>query len=72
MVLCYVDDVLLILATQMRTIEGIKALFKLKGDKAEVPDMYLGVLIQKVETVNGMECWMMYAEQYVKASVENV
>ena len=33
MVLCYVDNVLAILATPMKTIEGIKALFKLKGDK---------------------------------------
>ena len=31
---CYVDDVLAILATPMKTIEGIKAVFKLKGDKA--------------------------------------
>ena len=41
MVLCSVDDVLAILATPMKTIEGIKAAFKLKGDKVEVPDMYL-------------------------------
>ena len=48
MVLCYVDNVLSILETQMKTIEGIKAVFKLKGDKVEVPDMYLGASIQKV------------------------
>ena len=47
MVLCYVDDVLAILATPMKTIEGIKTVFKLKGYKAEVPDMYLGASIQK-------------------------
>ena len=56
----------------MKNIEGIKALFKLKGDKEEVPDMYLGELIQKAETVYGTECWMMSAEKYVKAAVENV
>ena len=28
-------------------------MFKLKGDKAEVPDMYLGASIQKVETADG-------------------
>ena len=33
-VLCYVDNVLAILATTMENIEGIKALFKLKVDKA--------------------------------------
>ena len=56
----------------MRNIEGIKAVFKLKGDKAEAPDMYLGASIQKLETADGTECWMMSAEKYVKATVENV
>ena len=54
---CYVDDVLAILATPMKTIEGMKAVFKLKGEKAEVPDMYLGASIQKVKTLDGIECW---------------
>ena len=53
-------------------IEVIKALFKLKGDKAEVPDMYLGALIQKVGTANCTKCWMIFAEKYVKAAMENV
>ena len=48
MVLCYVENVLETLATPMKTIEGIKAVFKLKGDKSEVHDIYLGALIQKV------------------------
>ena len=72
MVLFYVDDVLAISETPMKTSELIKAVFKLKGDKAEVLDMYLGALIQKVETADGTECWMMSAEKYDKASVENV
>ena len=72
MLLCYVDYVLAILATPMKNIEGIKAVFNLKSDKAEVPDMYLGESIQKVETVDGTECWMMSEEKYVKADVENV
>ena len=56
----------------MKTIEGIKGVFKLKGAKAEVPDMYLGASIQKVENADGTECWMMSAEKYFKANVENV
>ena len=42
MALCYVDDVLVIVAEPMKTMDGIRAVFKLKGDKAENPDMYLG------------------------------
>ena len=48
MVLCYVDNVLAIMATPMKNIEGIKAVFKLKVDKVEVPGMYLDASIQKV------------------------
>ena len=72
MVLCYVDNILAIPATPMKNTEGIKAVFKLKGDKAEVPDMYLCASIQKVETADGTECWMMSAEKYLKAVVENI
>ena len=69
MVLCYADDVFAILATPMKTIEVVKAVFKFKGEKAEVPDMYLGSSIYKVETADGTECWMMSIEKYVKADV---
>ena len=72
MVLCYVDDIFAISTTPMKTIEVIEAVFKLKGDKADVTDMYLGALIHKVETADGTECWVMSAEKYVKATVENV
>ena len=34
MALCYVDDVLVIVAEPMKTMDGIRAVFKLKGDKA--------------------------------------
>ena len=34
--------------------------------------MYLGALMQKVETEDGTECWMMSTNKYVKAAVENV
>ena len=53
MVLCYVDSLLEISETPMKTSEGIISVFKLKGDKSEVPDMYLGALMQKVETADG-------------------
>ena len=59
MVLCYVDDVLAISADPMKTIDGVKKVFKLKDDKAEPPDMYLGASLQKVETADGTKCWAM-------------
>ena len=56
-VLCYVDDVLSISDDPMKTIYGIKSVFKLKGDKAETPDMYLGATIQNRENADGTNCW---------------
>ena len=72
MVLCYVDDVLAISTHPMKTIDGIKGVFKLKGDKAEPPDMYLGASLQKVETADGTSCWSMSSEKYVRAAVDNL
>ena len=39
MSLCYVDDVLVIAAEPMKTIDGIRAVFKLKVDKSEKTNM---------------------------------
>ena len=72
MVLCYVDDVLAISIDPMITIEGIKQVFNLKGDKAEPPDMHLGASLQRVETASGEKCWAMSLEKYVREAVINV
>ena len=69
MVLCYVDDVLAIFDMPMRTMDGIRNVFKLKDDKVEVPDMYLGATLGQVETKTGTKCWSMSSEKYVKAAI---
>ena len=51
MVLYYVDNVLAISVKPMKIIKVNKSVFKLKGENAEVSDMYLGALIHKVETL---------------------
>ena len=40
----------------MKTIEGTKCLFKLKGDKSEPPGMYMEASIEQVETKGGTKC----------------
>ena len=45
--LVYVDDGLVIICVPMKTSEGIKCVLKLKGDKSEPPDMYLGASLEK-------------------------
>ena len=72
MALVYVDDVMVISHTPHTTIEGIQRTFKLKGDKASPPDMYLGVSLEKKRNAMGTECWSMSPDKYVAASVLNV
>lgn len=71
MILVYVDDVISISENPAKSIEGIKATFKLKGDEAEIPEMYLGAGIQEVNCDSG-KCWTMSSEKYVKTAVANV
>ena len=47
--LVYVDSVLVIICVSIKTIKGIKFVFKLKGNKAEPPKMYLGASLQQLE-----------------------
>ncbi len=72
MVLCCVDDVMVISHEPGRTADGIQAAFKLKGDEASAPDMHLGVTLEKKPNSKGVDCWTMSPEKCVKAAIENV
>ena len=72
MALCYIDDVMVIVAEPMKNMDGIRAVFKLKRDKAENIVMYLGVSLSELEKSHGSNCWTMSSEKYVKAAIENV
>ena len=72
MALVYVDDVMILSHVPLNTIESIQKTFKLKGGKADTPDMYLGVSLEKKLSRQGTVCWSMSPEKYVAASVVNV
>ena len=57
--LFHVDDVLAISEMPMRTMDGIRSIFKLKDDKAEFPDVYLSATLSQVETETVTKCWPM-------------
>ena len=71
MTLCYVDDILSMSHDPQATLLALTSVFKLKDDKIEEPDVYLGAQLGKMY-VDGTECWTMSAEKYVVASVKNV
>jgi hypothetical protein len=52
-------------------MQGIQATFKLKDDKIEKPENYLGAQLSQ-RIIDGQECWNMTSEQYVKAAIVNV
>ena len=71
LILCYVDDILSISADPTDSLRGLQSTFKLKDDKIEVPEIYLGAELGRMQ-VDGQWCWTMSAEKYVSASVKNV
>ena len=71
-VICYVDYVLCISDDPLRTMKGIQAKFKLKGDKTEEPYMYLGKQFSKMTDADSQECWNMSSEKYCTEEVTNV
>ena len=71
MVLVYVDDILCISHDPKATMAGIQATFKLKDNKVEEPDFYLGARLKK-KHCDGIECWTMSASDYVDAAIVNV
>ncbi len=72
MALVHVDDVMAISETPSRAVDGIKSVFKLKGDAAGPPDMCLGVTLEKKTNSQGTKCWTMSPEKCVDAAVKNV
>ena len=71
-ILCYVDDVLAISHQSKHVLKGIQKKFKLKNDKMEVPKMYLGASLSKMDNENGDECWAMSSNDYCAAMVKTV
>ena len=71
-ILCYVDDVLSISHKPKETMKGIQSKFKLKDDKMEEPDVYLGAELSHMDNEQGDLCWAMSSEKYCIAMVKNV
>ena len=57
-VLCYVDDILAISHKAKDVLKAVKAVFKLKDDRIEPPDMYLGATLSTMED-DGVQGWCM-------------
>jgi Reverse transcriptase (RNA-dependent DNA polymerase) len=71
MVLCYVDDILCLSHKVAAMMEELQTVFKLKDDKVEAPDIYLGAKLEH-KVLNGCPMWTMTSDSYVATAVKNL
>ena len=62
--MCYVYDVLCISDNPMHTMKGIQSTFKLKDDKMEKPDVYIGAELSTMNNEQVDEFWAMSSDKY--------
>ena len=70
-ILMYVDDILAISCDARSILEEVQRTFKFKNGKIDAPEFYLGAKLQK-KAINGIECWTITSQDYIKAAVKNV
>ena len=70
-IMCYVDDILSVSLDAKSILQSLQGQFKLKGDKIEPPDMYLGAQLGTMQ-VKGNDGWFMSTEKYIKSAIQNV
>ena len=72
MLLTYVDDILCVSHDSMKTMQQIQQKLKLKNDKYEPPNDYLGAVLSRMTTASGTECWTQSSDKYVEASIKEI
>ena len=70
-ILVYVDELIAISSNVRSFILEVTEKFKLKKDKIEPPEIYLGGRISK-KSLKGKEIWDMSSVNYVKGIIKNV
>ena len=70
-ILVYVDDLLAISSDARLVILEVAEKFKLKKDKIDQPEIYLGGRLAK-KSLNGKEIWTISSVGYVKSIIKNV
>ena len=72
-VLLYTDDCLVVSENAESILKNeIGRYFELKPDSIVPSSLYLGVHLQKIELINGVEAWAFSSTQYVQTAVKNV
>ena len=64
MLLCYVDDVLVISHNPKDAMDAIGAEFEIKNNEIGPPEFYLGAGVEKFNLGDGTTCWSMRSDKY--------
>ena len=70
-IMCYINDILSVSHDAKSILQSLQGQFKLKGDKIEPPDMYLGAQLGTMQ-VKRNDGWFMSSEKYVKSAIQNI
>ena len=70
-IMCYVNDILSVSLDAKSISQSLQGQFKLKGNKIEPPDMYLGAQLGTMQ-VEGNDGWFISSEKYVKSTIQNI
>ncbi len=70
-VLMYVDDILALSCNAKALLADVQRTFKLKNNKIEPPEFYLGAKLQE-KPINGTFRWTITSKDYLKAAVKNI
>ena len=71
LLVCYVNDILSVSLDAISVLRSLQGQFKLKDDKIEPPDVYLGAQLGTME-VEGHHGWFMSSEKYIKSAIQNI
>jgi hypothetical protein len=70
-IMMYIDDILVLSHNAHVIMNEIKTTFKFKNNKVVPLDYNLGAKLQK-KPINGIECWNVTSQDYIKTAVKNI
>ena len=70
-IMCYINDILSVSLDSKSILQSLWGHFKLKDNKIEPPDMYLGAQLGTMQ-VEGNDGWFISSEKYVKSAIQNI
>ena len=67
----FIDDIFAVSCNVEAILEVVQKTFKLKNDKIEAPEFYLGAKLSE-KTISGVQCWTITRQEYIKVAVKNL